>query len=130
VIADAGTNDLATFALADDGFVTLLDSVGTGQKATCWVARVDGTFYVSNAASGSVSGYQVGWDGQLALLGQTSTDPGTVDAAGSADGQFLYVQTGGNGIVDEFQINPDHSLTAIGSVKVANAAGGEGIVAF
>ena len=38
VIAEAGTNALATFALAADGTVTPIDSVGTGQAATCWVA--------------------------------------------------------------------------------------------
>jgi 6-phosphogluconolactonase (cycloisomerase 2 family) len=130
VIAEAGTNALATFALYGDGAVTLLDQVGTGLAATCWVARVGGTFYASNAGSAAVSGYQIGGHGQLTLLGATSTDPGTVDAAGSAGGQFLYVQTGGTGIVDEFQVNPDASLTAIGSVTVANAVGGEGIVAF
>ena len=116
--------------LAGDGTIALIDSVGTGENATCWVARVGGTFYASNAGSASVSGYRIGWNGQLTLLGQTSTDAGTVDASGSAGGQYLYVQTGGNGIVDEFQINPDHSLTEIGSVTVANAAGGEGIAAF
>ena len=52
-----------------------------------------------------MSGYQSSADGQLTLLGHTATDPGTVDASASADGQFLYVQTGGNGIVDEFQVN-------------------------
>jgi phosphoribosylformylglycinamidine (FGAM) synthase-like amidotransferase family enzyme len=46
------------------------------------------------------------------------------------DGQFLYVQTGGNGIVDEFHVNTNGSLTGIGSVTVAGAVGGEGIVAF
>ena len=56
--------------------------------------------------------------------------PGTVDASASANGQFLYVQTGGNGIVDEFQVGVNGTLTAIGSVSVAGAAGGEGIVAF
>ena len=63
-------------------------------------------------------------------LGQTATDPGTVDASASIDGQYLYVQTGGNGIVDEFHVNANGSLTAIGSVTVAGAVGGEGIVAF
>jgi hypothetical protein len=52
-----------------------------------------------------------------------------VDAAASPDGQFLYVQTGANGIVDEFHVNPDGSLTSIGKVTVSGAAGGEGIVA-
>ena len=68
--------------------------------------------------------------GQLTLLGKTTTDPGTVDASASANGQFLYVQTGGNGIVDEFQVNANGSLTEIGSVTVAGSVGGEGIVAF
>ena len=61
-------------------------------------------------------------------LGATGTDPGTVDAA--SNGQFLYVQAGKNGTVDEFRVNANGSLTAIGSVTVAGAAGGEGIVAI
>jgi 6-phosphogluconolactonase (cycloisomerase 2 family) len=130
VIAEAGTNALATFALSREGTITPIDAVGTSDSATCWVARVGGTFYVSNAGSAAVSGFQIAGDGQLTLLGQTATDAGTVDAAGSAGGQFLYVQTGGSGIVDEFQVNADASLSEIGSVTVANAVGGEGIVAF
>ncbi len=54
--------------------------------------------------------------------------PGTVDAAASPDGRFLYVQTGGNGIVDEFAVQATGSLTEVGSVTVPGAAGGEGIV--
>jgi hypothetical protein len=67
--------------------------------------------------------------GQLRLLGATSTDPGTVDAAASRGGRFLYVQTGGNGIVDEFAVGAGGTLTQIGSVTVPGAVGGEGIVA-
>jgi len=52
-----------------------------------------------------------------------------VDAASSAYGDFLYVQAGANGIVDEFRVNGDGSLTPIGSVTVVAAIGGEGIVA-
>ena len=129
VVADAGTNALSTFTLGSDGTVTLIDSVGTGQAATCWVALAGGTLYASNAGSANVSGYTSSASGQLTLLGQTSTDPGTVDAAASPDGQFLYVQTGGNGIVDEFSVGAGGSLTSAGSVTVAGAAGGEGIAA-
>ncbi len=132
VIADAGTNALSTFSLSPDGTVSLLDTVGTGESATCWVAPAQGYFFASNAASASVSGYQENTgNGQLTLLSPaTTTDPGTVDASASVGGQFLYVQTGGNGIVDAFAVNPGGTLTAIGSVNVADAAGGEGIVAF
>jgi len=129
VIADAGTNALSTFALGSAGTVTLIDSVGTGQAATCWVTSAAGTLYASNAGSANISGYTSSAGGELTLLGQTSTDPGTVDAAASHGGRFLYVQTGGNGIVDEFSVGSGGSLTAIGSVTVAGAVGGEGIAA-
>ena len=129
VIANAGTNALSTFTLGSDGTVTLIDSAGTGQAATCWVARAGGTLYASNAGSANVSGYTSSGSGQLTLLGQTSTDPGTVDATAAQDGAFLYVQTGGNGIVDEFSAGTGGSLTSVGSVTVAGAAGGEGIAA-
>jgi DNA-binding beta-propeller fold protein YncE len=130
VIAEAGTNSLASFRLNPDRTITQLASVPTGQAATCWVAAVDGLFYASNAGSASVSGYQSGRGGQLALLGNTTTDPGTVDASASSDGHFLYVQAGATGIVDEFHINIDGSLTGLGNVTVPGAAGGEGIAAF
>ncbi|HEY1827122.1 MAG TPA: beta-propeller fold lactonase family protein [Acidimicrobiales bacterium] len=130
VVADTGSNSLATYNLNRNGTVTELDDVGSTQAATCWVAPVGRFFYTSNAGSATVSGYQeAGFFGQLNLLGQTNTDPGTVDASASSDGQFLYVQTGGNGVVDEFQVHFNGSLTEVGSVTVPNSAGGEGIVA-
>jgi hypothetical protein len=51
-----------------------------------------------------------------------------VDA--SATGGFLYVQAGAAGIVDEFAVGAGGALTSLGSVIVAGAAGGEGIVAL
>ena len=129
VIANAGTNALSTFTLNSDGTVTLIDSVGTGQAATCWVAPAAGTLFASNAGSANISGYSSSASGQLTLLGQTATDPGTVDAAATPGGKFLYVQAGANGIVDEFSVGAGGSLTSVGSVTVANAAGGEGIAA-
>jgi len=130
VAADTGIGSLVTYRLSANGTVTQLDAVPSTQAATCWVAPAGGYFYTSNAGSATVSGYQEGPVGQLTLLGQTATDPGTVDASASTGGQFLYVQTGGNGTVDEFEVNGNGTLTGIGSVNVAAAAGGEGIVAF
>jgi 6-phosphogluconolactonase (cycloisomerase 2 family) len=130
VVAEAGTNALAAFTLNPDGTVTLIDAVPNGQSATCWIAPAQGYFFASNAGSPSESGYQAAPDGQLTLIGSTTTDPGTVDASASTGGQFLYIQTGANGIVDEFTVNANGTLTAIGSVTVTGAAGGEGIVAI
>ena len=130
VIAEAGTNALATFSLSASGTVTLIDQAGTGASATCWVAPAGPFLFASNAGSASESGFTSSAGGQLNLLGAASTDPGTVDASAAAGGQFLYVQTGGNGIVDEFGVGASGSLTKLGSVTVPGAVGGEGIVAF
>ncbi len=130
IVAEAGTNALADFALNGNGTVTQLDAVGTGQEATCWVVAADGQLYVSNAASASLSAFGSSDGGQLLTpLGNTSTDGGTVDAAVSGDGHFLYVQTGAAGNVDEFAVGAGGALSRIGTVTVPGAVGGEGIVA-
>jgi 6-phosphogluconolactonase (cycloisomerase 2 family) len=130
VVADAGTNALSTYSVTPAGSLLPIATVPTGQNATCWVATAQGVFFASNAGSASLSRFGAQLDGQVQLLGQTGTDPGTVDAAPSVGGQYLYVQTGATGTVDEFGVGPSGSLVAIGSVTVPGAAGGEGIVAF
>ena len=129
LVAEAGTDSLASFRLHGNGTVTELDAVATGAKATCWVAEVDGRFYASNAGSGTLSIFNEGLGGQLTLLGEQATDGGTVDASPSSDGRFLYVQTGALGIVDEFAVTGNGALSEVGTVTVPGAAGGEGIVA-
>jgi Lactonase, 7-bladed beta-propeller len=130
VIAEAGTNAVATFAIRGHGTLSQLDSAGTGQAATCWVAPAGSFLFASNAGSAAESGFTSSGGGQLTLLGAAGTDAGTVDASAAAGGRFLYVQTGGAGIVDEYAVGSDGALTQIGSVTVPDAVGGEGIVAF
>lgn len=130
VVADAGTNALSTFLLSPAGTVSPIDTVPTSKNATCWVASAQGYLFASNAGSADLSTFQDQPPGQLTLLQDTGTDPGTVDAAASTDGQDLYVQTGGTGTVDEFRVGQGGSLTPIGSTLVPGAQGGEGIVAF
>jgi 6-phosphogluconolactonase (cycloisomerase 2 family) len=128
VIAEAGTNALQTFSVAGNGTVTAIDQLTNGQAALCWVAPAGQYLFASNAGSGTETGYSSA-SGQLTLIGNTGTDAGTVDATATPDGQFLYVQTGGAGIVDEFSVGAGGSLTSLGSVTVPGAVGGEGIVA-
>jgi 6-phosphogluconolactonase (cycloisomerase 2 family) len=130
VVTLTGPNALATFNLNGNGTISELSSVPTGQAATCWVAEARGRFYTSNAGSATLSTFQISTIGGLTLLGNTSTDLGTVDASASTTGQYLYVQAGGPGDVDAYRVNPDGSLTPVGVATVPGAAGGEGIVAF
>jgi DNA-binding beta-propeller fold protein YncE len=48
VIAESGTNALATFALAPSGTASLIDEVPTGASATCWVAPAGPFLFASN----------------------------------------------------------------------------------
>jgi 6-phosphogluconolactonase (cycloisomerase 2 family) len=129
VVAEAGPNAVATFTINNDGTLTLVDRQATGQAATCWIVRAGANFYASNAGSASVSGYHDGGSGALTALGNTTTDAGTVDAATTSDGRFLYVQAGANGNVDAYRVGDQGALTPIGSVTVPGAVGGEGLVA-
>ncbi len=126
-VAEAGPNAVATFALAPGGTLSPVASLATTQRATCWITQVGTVLYASNAGAPSLSSVSIVPWGSLTLLATTTTDAGTVDAAPSPDGRFLYVQTGAAGNVDEFSVGAAGSLTPIGSVTVPGAAGGEGI---
>ncbi len=119
---------LASFQLNGNGTTTELDSVATKQAATCWVTSGAGYYYTSNAGSSTLTGFQGSSGGLLTLLGNTGTHPGTIDSA--AVGDFLYVQGGLEGTVDEFRVTAGGSLEPLGSLIVPNAVGGEGIVAL
>jgi len=127
-ITEASPSALVTFALHSDGTIAQIDAVDTGQLAACWVTPIGRHLFTSNTGSDNVSRFTSDAHGQLTLLGQTATDPGTVDSSATPDGRFLYVQAGGNGTVDEFAVTGG-TLTQIGSVAVPGAVGGEGIAA-
>jgi DNA-binding beta-propeller fold protein YncE len=129
VLAEAGPNAVATFTLTRYGILVRLHIALTGQSATCWITRAGRFFYASNAGSASVSRYLINHRGRLFPLGNTTTDAGTTDSASAAHGRFLYVRAGAAGIVDEFAVGTGGALTEIGSVTVAGAVGGQGIVA-
>jgi DNA-binding beta-propeller fold protein YncE len=129
VIAEAGTNELAAFTLNASGTISALSNAATGQAATCWVTAIGHTLFASNAGSATVSGVRDASGGALNLLGQTATNAGTVDSAATPDGRYLYVQTGAAGIIDEFAVGANGTLTEVGSVTVPGAVGGEGIAA-
>jgi len=130
LILSESAGALGDFALGESGAIAQLDVVPSEQIATCWVVQAHGHFYTSNPGSASLSDFAENAKGQvLVKLGDTPTDGGTVDATVTDNGDFLYVQTGAEGNVDEFSVSPHGELTRIGTVTVPGAVGGEGIVA-
>jgi 6-phosphogluconolactonase (cycloisomerase 2 family) len=130
LVTQAGTNAVTSYSLHDDGTVSPLSTLATGQAATCWIVRSGSVAYASNAGSATLSDVGLGAGGQLTSLGTTETSAGTVDAAVAANGRFLYVQGGAAGTVDAFSIGAQGALTKVGTVTVPGAVGGEGIVAL
>ena len=126
-VGEAGPNAVASFTLNGDGTLTSISSAGTGGTATCWLVADGSLLFAGNAASATESSVLSSGSGALSLAATTNTDAGTVDAATSPSGHYLYVQTGAKGIVDEFAVGAGGALTEVGSVTVPNAAGGEGI---
>jgi 6-phosphogluconolactonase (cycloisomerase 2 family) len=131
VVAEAGPNAAATFDLGRDGRLTALSAQATGGRGTCWITGVNGTFYLSNAGSATITAVRTGPDGRLRNLGSTSTTgAGTIDTAASGDGRMLYAQTGGGtDAVEAFRIGDDGTLTPAGSVTVPDGLNSEGIAA-
>lgn len=129
-VSDAGTNAVAAYDVHADGSLTDLGATPTRQQATCWIVSDGNLLAASNAGSATVTTLQARHDAAPVKDADTSTGPGTVDAAFSRDGRNLYVQTGGNGGVDAFRVADDGALTLIGSVTVSDGIGGEGIVAW
>jgi len=131
LVVSESAGAIASFQLNENGTVEQLDAVKSGQVATCWIVGVGNHFFTSNPGSASLSAFQSSNGGQLLTpLGNTETDPGTVDATITGAGRFLYVQAGGPGDVDEFALSASGALTKIGSVTVPGAVGGEGIAAL
>ena len=107
-------------------------SVPDSQTAPCWIAITpDGRHaYAVNTGSGVISGYQVGFNGQLSLLGNgvtAQTPTGPLDNAITANGRYLYDVTSGGSIIG-FLVRADGALTSL-DLSVTVPAGSRGLVA-
>jgi 6-phosphogluconolactonase (cycloisomerase 2 family) len=113
---------VSSYVVDRDGNLEIVSpSVSTNQTAACWlVVTKGGRFaYDTNAGSGSISGFSIGFDGAITLLdadGRTGvTGDGTVplDMALSVNGQYLYTLNGGNETISAFRVDGKGGLTLI-----------------
>jgi 6-phosphogluconolactonase (cycloisomerase 2 family) len=128
VVAEAGTSSVSTYTLRDNGTLVPIGSQTDAQAALCWIDRDGQTYFGANAGSGSISAFRLDNGGRPMLIGTTNVGPGAIDLDHAGNGRFLYVQLGGNGTVAGFSVNPDGSLTSIGTVATSTTQ--EGIVAL
>ena len=121
---------MATFALPRDGTLSLRRP-DRDRPGGHLLGRRDGTHvYASNAGSATLSGYRDAAPASPDRARATPRPtPGTVDAAAHVERPVPVRADRATGGVDGFRIGADGALTAVGSVLVPGAAGGEGIVA-
>jgi 6-phosphogluconolactonase (cycloisomerase 2 family) len=105
--------------------LTVLDAaVPTTETAACWVRVLGDYLYVTNTASGTISGFQIAPGGTLTLL----DDDGITATTGanprdlSIALRFVYAQSDGR--LDAYRIREDGSLAEVGSVAVPATARG------
>ena len=112
-------------------------SVPTTETAACWVAVLaNGKFaYVTNAGSGTVTGYAIRTHGELQRLddnGETAAlgaASAPTDMALSTDDRFLYARTGGTGTMSVMRVQPNGSLTVLTGGAIGLPAGTAGLAA-
>jgi len=118
----AGASAASSYEIERNGTLTTISgSVATTETAACWVAITpNGRFaYVTNAGSGSISGYRIAFDGTIELLdddgrtGVTGDGSGPVDLAVTGDGRFVYSLNNGAHTIGAFKVSSDGSLTPL-----------------
>lgn len=130
----ANASATSTYTINPDGTLHVISaSAATTETSACWtVATTNGKFvYVTNAVSGSVTGYgsrqgelsRLDADGESATTGATPTD-----MAISHNSQALYTLNGGAHTITGFGVSQATGvLTSVGAVTVP--AGAVGIAA-
>ena len=129
VVGEAGASSVSTYSIEGDGTLSGAKSASDGQTALCWIVPAQGTYFVANTGSNTLSSFRVGADGQPTLLSAvaSTTEAGPIDLAATPDQAFLYGETGAAGTLDEYRVSADGSLTGLGVIAVK--AGIEGIAA-
>lgn len=133
LVVEASTNAVSSYnVLPDDTLQVISPSVPNGQKAACWIAgNQRGDVFTDNPGTHSISAYKLtAGQGSLVLLNGTAGIGNTpLDLSTTVDGRFLYALDPADGTIDMFQIEPDGSLTGLGSVAGGFSIFAQGIAA-
>jgi 6-phosphogluconolactonase len=120
--AEAGATSVSSYFVSDFGMLPITGSFPDTQTAACWVAVYGNYAWTTNAASGTISTYNIAWNGRLSLAnfgdGSSFTRvPGTgahpTDMALDANHRFLYTLVPNTKSVVGYKINADGSLTQV-----------------
>jgi len=104
----------------DDCLKVVSGSVDTLHNEACWIAQAGPFAYVTNFASGVITGYRIQVDGSLTRLNADGKTMNTgeasypTDIAATPDGRFLYALLPGYKQIAIYEVANDGRLTALG----------------
>lgn len=118
-------SSISSYNLFNNGRLqAITPAAKTNQTAACWVAvSKDGEYaYVSNTASGTISGFKILRNGALkalnadGLTANVGTGSGPIDMIFSRNGRFLNSLNPANGTITSFRLKEGGSLVSSGSI--------------
>jgi 6-phosphogluconolactonase (cycloisomerase 2 family) len=123
IVSEAGTNTMSSYAIDTwSGDLSVISgSVATKQMAPCWVTIAgNGRYaYTTDAASNTITGYQIIPNGRLRLLNKNGLTATTgvhpTDMAIGANGRYLYARNS-DGTINAFRVGNDGSLAPLAGV--------------
>lgn len=133
---DAGT--MSSYRVSEHGVLEVISpAVPTTETAICWVVVTrNGKYaYVSNAGSGTLSGYNIARNGSIALhdadgrTGDTGAGSVPIDIAMSNNSRYIYSLNAGNGTLGAFRIRSDGALVPMPGIS-GIPAGANGLAAY
>jgi 6-phosphogluconolactonase len=143
VVSEATANAASSYQVADSGTIKVISgSVLTTEQAACWAVTNSVTnpryAYLSNAVSGTISGYRIDSNRALTLLSPDGHSAvlrdshAALDSAVSSNDRFLYILTSGISAmsiapvicskmgISAFRIETDGSLTPLRGFGIAD----------
>ncbi|PAP80615.1 hypothetical protein B1759_04340 [Rubrivirga sp. SAORIC476] len=121
-VADGST--VSAYSLSGTALSVIDGAVPTTETAACWVRTLGDLLYVTNTASGTITGFRIQPDGSLQILDDdgvtATTGPNPRDL--NITLRFVYAQSDEQ--LDAFRIEADGSLTPVGTVAVPATARG------
>ncbi len=122
---------ISSYWIAPNGWAHVITaSAPTGQTAACWVAinAANTELWTSNAASGSLSSFDISWDGGLDLddyvAAFTGAGSSPTDISTTPNNRFVYLSTSGSQSILAFRVLPNGELALIGDFATGVAQAG------
>lgn len=111
LVTEAINGALSSYQINQDGTLTSLSRVVSGQQTVCWIDSRGRYAYTSNTLSDSLSAYRVDDNGVLTVLNPdglaVAIGAGAlpIEVKISGDGKYLYAVAAGLGTIESYRIN-------------------------